>query len=362
MKAQSTKKHVTPKWADRLLVGVLILMPVLYIAGLNVNYGPSMSLLGWFYRTSWGEQPTRVGQIVRFAQPGQPTWRKYILPSIKRVADIRKDGYYVEGDNTERSQDSRDWGKVVPSDHVAGVVVWCWSPARAWRGRTAEGRLRNQMQFLSVGVVQENERFIITRNPVYIADKYALTVKRIADFSVGMPDSAGNLHCLTREWIAGGRMGLLNVNNGSFGMEPLAVEGLAALPVQDLFRRRSLNKRITVLTLPWDDTAGSVVSRRPSEQCVILPGAYLEVRFTRPISCTKVLVMLTPVRDTSKYRIEVWEGCWRATTPTVSPVIRAAEDESELTQLDVVSARAFGAVRISNMSSDLALNVQRVIP
>ncbi|MFH1909583.1 MAG: S26 family signal peptidase [bacterium] len=122
-------------------------MPVLYVAGFNVNYGPSMSYLGWFYRTSWGEQPTRVGQIVRFAQPGQPTWRKYLLPSIKRVAEIRKDGYYVEGDNTEHSQDSRDWGKDISPDHVAGIVDWCWSPARAWRSRTAGGKLRNWVEF-----------------------------------------------------------------------------------------------------------------------------------------------------------------------------------------------------------------------
>lgn len=144
MKAQTVaKKYITPKWVDRLLIGVLVLIPVLYIAGFSLNCGPSMSFLGWIYRTSWGEQPTRVGQIIRFAQPGQPTWRKYILPSIKRVVEIRKDGYYVEGDNTEHSQDSRDWGKDIPSDHVAGIVDWCWSPARAWRSRTAEGRKKN---------------------------------------------------------------------------------------------------------------------------------------------------------------------------------------------------------------------------
>lgn len=146
MKARKTSKHVTPKWVDRLLIGILLLIPILYAAGFNINYGPSMSHLGWFYRTSWGEQPTRVGQIVRFAQPNQPTWRKYILPSIKRVAEIRKDGYFVEGDNTEHSQDCRDWGKDVPTSHVAGVVNWCWSPARAWRSQTADGRLRNWLE------------------------------------------------------------------------------------------------------------------------------------------------------------------------------------------------------------------------
>ncbi|GEM_PF-3079238 len=143
MKAQKTSKHVTPKWVDRLLIAILLLIPVLYAAGFNVNYGPSMSHLGWFYRTSWGEQPTRVGQIVRFAQPDQPAWRKYILSSIKRVAEIRKDGYFVEGDNTERSQDCRDWGKDVPTDHVAGVVNWCWHPQKMWRCLSAEGKYLN---------------------------------------------------------------------------------------------------------------------------------------------------------------------------------------------------------------------------
>ncbi|TSC96009.1 MAG: hypothetical protein CEN88_402 [Candidatus Berkelbacteria bacterium Licking1014_2] len=142
------KKYVTPKWVDWLLVVVLVLLPVSYIAGFSVNYGPSMSHLGWFYRTNWGEQPTRVGQIVRFAQPDQLTWRKYLFSSIKRVAEIRKDGYFVEGDNIERSKDSRDWGKVVPPDHVAGVVNWCWSPKRAWRARTERGRFQNELEFI----------------------------------------------------------------------------------------------------------------------------------------------------------------------------------------------------------------------
>ncbi|MEI6058061.1 MAG: S26 family signal peptidase [bacterium] len=164
MKAQTTKKHVTPKWVDRLLIGILLLIPILYAAGFNVNYGPSMSYLGWVYRTSWGEQPTRIGQIVRFAQPGQPTWRKYLLPSIKRVAEIRKDGYFVEGDNTERSQDSRDWCKDVQRNHVAGVVVWCWSPARAWRSRTSEGKLRNwlEMNYAPCNWKISGDRLVLT--------------------------------------------------------------------------------------------------------------------------------------------------------------------------------------------------------
>lgn len=142
-----SKKHVTPKWVDRVLLAILISIPVLYALGFSINKGPSMGNLGLFYKTSWGTQPTRVGQIVRFAQPDQPTWRKFLLPSIKRVAEIHKDGYFVEGDNTEHSQDSRDWGRVVPPDHVAGVVNWCWSTKRAWRARTAEGRFENWREF-----------------------------------------------------------------------------------------------------------------------------------------------------------------------------------------------------------------------
>ncbi|PIS07468.1 hypothetical protein COT78_03260 [Candidatus Berkelbacteria bacterium CG10_big_fil_rev_8_21_14_0_10_43_13] len=127
------------------ILGLLVL--VLPALGFSVNYGPSMSHLGLFYWTSWGKQPTTVGQIVRFAPPDEPVWRKYIGSCVKRVTEIRPDGYWLEGDNAEQSKDCRDWGKAVPANHVAGVVTWCWSWERARRTRTPEGRLRNWVDF-----------------------------------------------------------------------------------------------------------------------------------------------------------------------------------------------------------------------
>jgi len=125
-------KYATPKWVDRALISIMIAIPILYVLGFSVNYGPSMSHLGWFYRTDWGKQPTRVGQIVRFSPPDQPVWRKYILPSTKRVVKILPNGkgYVVYGDNNEMSKDSRDWGKPILPSSVGGIITWAWNPLR----------------------------------------------------------------------------------------------------------------------------------------------------------------------------------------------------------------------------------------
>ncbi len=186
------KKHITPKWVDRVLLAILISIPVLYALGFSVNKGPSMGNLGLVYKTSWGEQPTRVGQIIRFAQPDQPTWRKFLLPSIKRVAEIRNDGYFVEGDNSEHSQDSRDWGKVVPPDHIAGVITWCWSPKRAWQTRTAEGRFENWKCFSfnrealvdgpnGMFVAKEHESFTLWRGKTMLTHAQGLKPTWVGD-------------------------------------------------------------------------------------------------------------------------------------------------------------------------------------
>lgn len=133
------------KW---LLPGILLLIIALYAAGFSVNSGPSMNYLGWFYRTQWGTQPTKIGQIVRLAPPSQPIWRKYLHSSIKRVIEIAPKGYYVQGDNPEWAKDSRDWGDVpIPSDRISGVITWAWSLKRAWRSLTQEGKLYNYLEF-----------------------------------------------------------------------------------------------------------------------------------------------------------------------------------------------------------------------
>ncbi len=144
------RKPVTSKRFDRWLTVILIVvMSALYEAGLSVNYGPSMSHLGWFYVISWGTQPTQIGQIVRFAPPDQPIWRKYVGSCIKRVAEIRPDGFWLKGDNVEQSEDCDDWGKAVPANHVAGVVTWCWSWNRYKRSGTEQGRYQNWVDFVS---------------------------------------------------------------------------------------------------------------------------------------------------------------------------------------------------------------------
>ena len=140
-------RYITPKWLDRILIAVIVAIPILYVLGFSVNYGPSMSHIGWIYKTDWGRQPIRVGQIVRFATPNQPSWRKYLLPCIKRVAQITPNGYWLEGDNTDQSNDSRDWNKVVPFSHIAGLVTWCWSLKRVLNAQTEQGRIDNWRNF-----------------------------------------------------------------------------------------------------------------------------------------------------------------------------------------------------------------------
>jgi len=144
------KKHVTPKWVDRLLIAVIIAIPVLYTLGVSFEVGPSMNHLGLIYVVKWGSLPTQPGQIVRLAPAELPTWRKYVFGStVKRVTGFTPDGLITyEGDNSEWSSDSRDGLKPVPPDHVAGVIVAAFSPRRFARLFTTEGRWVNRLELL----------------------------------------------------------------------------------------------------------------------------------------------------------------------------------------------------------------------
>ena len=42
---------------------------------------------------------------------------------IKRVKSVDQTGFWVEGDNTEASTDSRQWGSVAPAEIVGRVLM-----------------------------------------------------------------------------------------------------------------------------------------------------------------------------------------------------------------------------------------------
>jgi signal peptidase I len=64
------------------------------------------------------EDPPKVGDIIVFTWPKDPR-----VPYVKRVTRVARAGeYWVEGDNKEKSQDSRNFG-TVPLKDVRGKVV-----------------------------------------------------------------------------------------------------------------------------------------------------------------------------------------------------------------------------------------------
>lgn len=66
----------------------------------------------------------RPGDLVMARRPDRPT-----LLLVKRVISAEMDGWWLEGDNPARSDDSRLFGPV-PSDCVLGRVLFrYWPPA-----------------------------------------------------------------------------------------------------------------------------------------------------------------------------------------------------------------------------------------
>ncbi len=144
------KKHVTPKWLDRILIVILVAIPISYALGVSFEIGPSMKHLGLIYVVKWGTLPTQPGQVIRLAPAEMPAWRKYVIGSmVKRFTGFTSDGSLTyEGDNSEWSRDNRDGLKPVPPDHIAGVVVAAFSLQRIVRLFTAEGQWVNRLELL----------------------------------------------------------------------------------------------------------------------------------------------------------------------------------------------------------------------
>ncbi len=63
----------------------------------------------------WGRGRPKVGQLIVFRHDG--------LEKIKRVSRIDNNEYFVEGDNTASSTDSRQFG-CINFSHVMGRVIW----------------------------------------------------------------------------------------------------------------------------------------------------------------------------------------------------------------------------------------------
>jgi len=89
-----------------------------------------------YYRTSSSE-PIELGCLVQFRTEGEDS------VSVKRVVDISGDRVWVKADNfgvTGKDSDT-DYGWIPASN--CRKITWVWTPARALRSRSAEGRLQN---------------------------------------------------------------------------------------------------------------------------------------------------------------------------------------------------------------------------
>jgi signal peptidase I len=65
------------------------------------------------------------------AGPGNKRGGQYLLSDRDELA-LGPDEYFMMGDNSENSADSRYWG-VVPRDHIIGRACWVWWPfSRRW--------------------------------------------------------------------------------------------------------------------------------------------------------------------------------------------------------------------------------------
>jgi nickel-type superoxide dismutase maturation protease len=85
-----------------------------YLAVVGDSMAPTLRTGDWVL----ARRSTRVraGDVVVLTDPREPT-----LLLVKRVAEVRPNGYYVLGDSPDASTDSRQFGVVRT---VFGPVVW----------------------------------------------------------------------------------------------------------------------------------------------------------------------------------------------------------------------------------------------
>jgi len=154
------KNPLTPRWFDRLLVGmvfVTILAPTVpMLWGWYPTLGPSMEptlpYIGGYIGCEQLASPAtqlRVGDIVRLKG-------RTLGYAVKRVAKIDSaQGVYVLGDNTNMSadssfgvdQDDPDREVWIPFSEVKGRATAIWSPLSAWRALSVNGRWQNTIDF-----------------------------------------------------------------------------------------------------------------------------------------------------------------------------------------------------------------------
>ena len=68
-------------------------------------------------RAATGKSQRLVGKVVVIERESYPG-----IHLIKRVSRADQNGFWVEGDNTEASTDSREWGSIAPTE-IKGLVL-----------------------------------------------------------------------------------------------------------------------------------------------------------------------------------------------------------------------------------------------
>lgn len=105
-------------------------LPWLRVAVAGASMRPTLEDGDWLMmRTVRDGRQVRAGQILLLERPDRPG-----LVIIKRAVRRTADGWWVEGDNAEASDDSRCFG-VVPDRFVRAWALARYHPSPRWFGR-----------------------------------------------------------------------------------------------------------------------------------------------------------------------------------------------------------------------------------